>query len=132
MNDLYSQKLTTASLVKFSSSPVRFEHIPGRQKFRSENFEKVQFLQNYFIFVTYLPSEVDGRIMSEIYFWMKIGYEDLRKSRSENLTYAPVFDRKQVSYLRRFSCSSRTLQNTSSVSFRILLKTSRIRQYSSI
>jgi len=24
-----------------------------------------------------LPSEVDGRIVSEIYFWMKIEYEDL-------------------------------------------------------
>jgi len=29
-----------------------------------------------------LPSELDGRIMSEIYFWMKIEYEDLRESRS--------------------------------------------------
>ena len=82
MNDPYSQELTTANLVKFSSSPLSFEHIPGCQKFRSENFEKVQFLGYYFTFVTYLPSEVDGRIMSEIYFWMKIEYEDLRESRS--------------------------------------------------
>ena len=29
-----------------------------------------------------LGSEVDGRIMSEIYFWRKIGYEDLRERRS--------------------------------------------------
>ena len=82
MNDPYSQELTTASLVKFSSSPLSFEHIPGCQKFRSENFEKVRFLGYYLIFVTYLPREVDGRIMSEIYFWMKIEYEDLRESRS--------------------------------------------------
>ena len=82
MNAPYSQELTTASLVKFSSSPLSFEHIRGSQKFRSENFEKVQFLGYYFILVTYLPSEVDGRIMSEIYFWMKNEYEGLRESRS--------------------------------------------------
>ena len=80
MNDPYSQELPTASLLKLSSSPLRFEHIPGRQKFRSENFEKVLFLRNWFIFVTYLPSEVEGRIMSEIYFWMKTGSDDLRES----------------------------------------------------
>ena len=39
LNVPYSQELTTASLVKFSSSPLSFEHIPGCQKFRSENFE---------------------------------------------------------------------------------------------
>ena len=81
-DDPYSQELTAASLVKFSSSPLSFEHIPGCQKFPSEKFEKVQFFRYYFIFVTYLPSEVDGRIISEIYFWMKIGYEGLRESRS--------------------------------------------------
>ena len=81
-DDPYSQELTAASVVKFSSSPLRFELIPGCQEFRSEKFEKVQFLRCYFIFVIYLPSEVDGRIMSEIYFWMKIGYEDFRESRS--------------------------------------------------
>ena len=81
-DDPYSQEQTAANLVKFLSSPLSFEHIPGCQKFRSENFEKVQFLRYYFIFVIYLPSEVDGRIMSEIYFWMKIGYEDLSESRS--------------------------------------------------
>ena len=82
LNDLYSQEPRTASLVKFSSSPLRFEHIPGCQKFRSENFKKVKFLRYYFIFVTYLPSEVGRRIMSEIYFGTNIGYEDLRESRS--------------------------------------------------
>ena len=81
-DDPYSQELTAASLVKYSSSPLSLEHIPGGQKFRPESFEKVQFLRYYFIFVTYLPSEDDRRIMSEIYFWMKIGYEDLRESRS--------------------------------------------------
>ena len=56
-------------------------HIPGGQNFQSENFEKAQLLRYYFIFVIYLPSELNGRIMSEIYFWMKIEYEDLRESR---------------------------------------------------
>ena len=32
--------LTAASLVKFSSSPLSFEYIPGCQKYRSENCEK--------------------------------------------------------------------------------------------
>ena len=83
-DDPYSQELTAATLVKFSSSPLSLEHIPGGQKFRSESFEKVQFPRYYFIFVTYFPGEfeVDRRIMSEIHFWMKIAYEDLRESRS--------------------------------------------------
>ena len=79
---ILKNSVTTAGLVRFSSSPLSFEHISGRQKFRLENFEKVQFLGYYFVFVTYLPSEVDGRIMSKIYFWMKIEYEDLRENRS--------------------------------------------------
>ena len=80
-DDPYSQELTAASLVKFSTSLLSFEHIPGGQKFLPESFEKVQFLRYYFIFVIYLPCEVERRIMSEIYFWMKIGHEDLRESR---------------------------------------------------
>ena len=86
LNVPYSQELTAASLVKFSSSPLSFEHVPGRQKFQSQNFEKVQFLGYYFIFVTYLPSEVDERIISEIHFWMKMEYDDLRESRFEELS----------------------------------------------
>jgi len=46
-----------------------------------------------------LPSEVDGRIMSEIYFWMKIGCEDLRERRSQTEFYlvrnrAPSFQKE--------------------------------------
>ena len=43
-----------------------FEHSPGCEKFESENFKK--FLHSYFIFVTYVPREVDGKVLSKINF----------------------------------------------------------------
>ena len=72
MNDLCSPELTAASLPKFTNSRVGFEHSPGCAKFESENFKKIKFFRSYFIFVTYLPKAVDGRVISEIYFFVKI------------------------------------------------------------
>ena len=77
MNDLHFPELTAASLAKFMISSLGFEHSSGCEKFESENFKKVKSLRSYFIFVAYLPREVDGRIISEIYFKIKIEYEDL-------------------------------------------------------
>ena len=68
-NALYSPKLTSACAVaKFAISPLGFEHSPGGEKFESEDFKKVKFLRSYFIFDTYLPREVDGRVI-EIFFF---------------------------------------------------------------
>ena len=68
LNDLYSPELAAASLAKFIILPVSFEHSLGCEKFESQNFKKIKFLRYYFIFVTYLPREVDGRVISDIYF----------------------------------------------------------------
>ena len=43
---------------------VGFEHRPGCEKFESQNLMKIKFLRSYFIFVTCLPREVDGRVIS--------------------------------------------------------------------
>ena len=75
-------ELTAASLAKFTISPLIFEHSSGCEKLESEKLKKVKFLRSYFIFVTFLPKEVDERLISEIYFWMKIEYEVLTDSRS--------------------------------------------------
>ena len=82
MNDLFSPGLTAASLAKFTISPVGFEHSSECEKFESQNLKKIKLLRSYFIFVTYLPREVDGRVISEIYFSDKMEYEVLRESRS--------------------------------------------------
>ena len=71
LNELYSPELTAASLAKFTISPVCFEHSQGCEKFELQNFKKIKLLRSYFIFVTYLPREVDGRGISEIYFLYK-------------------------------------------------------------
>ena len=61
-------ELTAAILAKFTISLVDFEHSPGCEKFESQNLKKTEFLHSYFIFLTYLPREVDGGVISEIYF----------------------------------------------------------------
>ena len=73
LNDLYSPKLTAASLAKFTISPVGVTHSSGCEKFESQNFKKIKFLRSYFTFVSYLSREVDGRIISEnqIYFFFR-------------------------------------------------------------
>ena len=40
LNNLFSPELTAASLAKFTISPVGFEHIPGCEKFQSQNKKK--------------------------------------------------------------------------------------------
>ena len=83
LNDPFSQELTTASLVNSRAHRQVLSTFRDDKSCSDEKIlKKFQFLRYQFIFVTYLLSEVDGRIMSEIYFWMKIGYEDLRESRS--------------------------------------------------
>ena len=67
LSDLYSPELTAVSLTKFTTSPVGFEHLPGCEKFKSQNFKKIKFLCSY-LFVTYLPREVHGVVINEIYF----------------------------------------------------------------
>ena len=62
------------------------EHSLGCEKFESQSFKKIKFLRSYFIFVTYLPREVDGRVISEIcffFFQLKIERKVLRDSRGE-------------------------------------------------
>ena len=68
MNDLYSPDLTATSLTKFTILPVGLEYSPECEKVKSQNFKKMKFLRSYFIFVTSLPREVDGRVIREIYF----------------------------------------------------------------
>ena len=43
--------------------PVGFKHSPWLEKFESHNFKEIKFLHLYFIFATYLPREVDGRVI---------------------------------------------------------------------
>ena len=64
---LYSPQLTAASLGKFMISPVGFEHSSGCEKLQSQNFQKIKYLRSYFIVVTFLPREVNGKVISEIY-----------------------------------------------------------------
>ena len=71
MIDLYYPELTAASLAKFTISALGLEHSPGCEKFESQNFKKIKFLRSYFTFVTYLPREVDERVISEIHFLEK-------------------------------------------------------------
>ena len=71
MNDLYSLELTAASFAKFTISLQGFEHSPGCKKFESQNFKKIKCIRSYFIFVTYLPREVGGKGISEIYVLVK-------------------------------------------------------------
>ena len=79
MNDLHFPELTAASLAKFMISPLSFEHGLGCEKFESENFKKVKTLRPYFISVAYLPREIDGRIIIEIYFKKKIDMRILER-----------------------------------------------------
>ena len=51
----------------FHTSVVLLEYIPECQIFESEILKKDRFIRSYFIFVTYFPREVDGRVISEIY-----------------------------------------------------------------
>ena len=76
MNDLYSPQLTAPSLAKLTMSN---RASLGCEKFGSEIL-KVKFLRLCFIFVTYLPREVDGRVINDIYFLDETEYEDLRDS----------------------------------------------------
>ena len=54
-----------ASLAKFTISPAGFEHSAGFEKFESQNCKKIKFLHSYFIFVTYLLREVDGKVITQ-------------------------------------------------------------------
>ena len=58
-------------LAKFTISSLSFEDSRGSGEFVSEKFYKAEFLRSNFIFVTYLPIEVNRRIISEIYFRSK-------------------------------------------------------------
>ena len=49
-------------------APLVFIHFDVPTKFESQNLRKIKFLHSYFIFVTYLPREVDGRVNGEAYF----------------------------------------------------------------
>ena len=90
MSDLYSPELTAVSLANFTISPVSFKHSQVCEEFESQHFKKIKFLCSYFVFVTYLPREVDGRVISEIYFcYINIEYEVLRESRSYKFFHSP-------------------------------------------
>ena len=62
---------TVASFAKFTISPVRFKHSSRCEKFESQNFKKIKFLHSDFRFVAFLPREVDGRVISELYLLNK-------------------------------------------------------------
>ena len=55
-------------LVKFTISSLSFEASRRSRKFAVENFCKAELLRSNFIFVTYLPIEVNRKIISGIYF----------------------------------------------------------------
>ena len=55
-------------LAKFTNSSPSFEDSRGYGVFVAEKFYKAEFLQSNFIFVTYLPIEVNRKIISGIYF----------------------------------------------------------------
>ena len=62
MNDPYSQELPTASLVKLSSSPLRFEHIPGRQSSDQKILKKFNFSE----IISYLLPTCQVKLREEL------------------------------------------------------------------
>ena len=62
------QDLNSCKSCKIHSLAIGFRAHPGVRKVRIRKFEMVKFLRSYFIFVTYLPRELDRRVTREIYF----------------------------------------------------------------
>ena len=58
----------TCKSCKIHNLASRFRAQPGVRKVRITKLKINKFLRSYFIFVTYLPREVNERVTSEIYF----------------------------------------------------------------
>ena len=74
LDDLYSASTNTCKSCKIHNLASRFRAQPCRcEKFQSQNFEKIKFHHSYFIFVTYLPREVDGELPAKSVVSIRLG-----------------------------------------------------------